>query len=110
MNSPASNRLGWFKSQEGQAVMINIFIGAIWLSLGWILPIIKLRDPKVKTKTGWIMMLVLIGIVVPIFIFSMAVELYENSNPSRPNGTNFNSGPAAPNPVARTNLPNTPAA
>ena len=49
-------------SPEGAAVLGMVILFGLYLFLGWILPIMKIRDKNVKTKSGWVLMLLVIGI------------------------------------------------
>lgn len=91
--SAAPNRLAWFKSQEGRDSMIFIFVGLIWVSLGWILPIVKLKDKNVEVKLPWVFLLVGLGIMFPLFI----AQAFIPPIPTNIKGTSMNAaGAAAP--------------
>jgi hypothetical protein len=52
-----------FLSPEGAKALGVIILLGLYLFLGWILPIMKIRDKDTKTKTGWVLMLIIIGIM-----------------------------------------------
>lgn len=52
-----------FLSPEGAKALGVIILLGLYLFLGWILPIMKIRDKNTKTKSGWVLMLIIIGIM-----------------------------------------------
>ena len=52
-----------FLSPEGAKALGVIILLGLYLFLGWILPIMKIRDKTTKTKSGWVLMLIIIGIM-----------------------------------------------
>jgi len=58
-----------FLTPETLMVMGIACLLGLWVYFGWIRPIQKIRDPTVKTKSGHVLMLFLLGIcpvLVPI--------------------------------------------
>lgn len=93
-----------FLSPEGRKVMGFFVVLCLYLVLGWIWPIMKIRDKNVKTKSGWIMMLIIIGIL-PILIPIVAGMIEARRNSSGVNaaaGTSMNASPG-PQPVVMPN-------
>ena len=59
----------FFLTPESLMVIGTVILVGLWLYFGWIRPIQKIRDPSVKTKTGHILLLFILGIcpvLVPI--------------------------------------------
>jgi len=52
-----------FLSPEGAKALGVIILLGLYLFLGWILPIMKIRDKNTKTKSGWVLMLIIVGIM-----------------------------------------------
>jgi hypothetical protein len=52
-----------FLSPEGAKALGFIILLGLYLFFGWIWPIIKIRDKNTKTKSGWVLMLIIIGIM-----------------------------------------------
>lgn len=93
-----------FVSPEGMTVLGALILTGLYIYFGWYLPISKIRDSKVKTKTGWIMLLLLLGIapiVVPI-IMAAAVARRNAAGAAAAAGTTLNASPG-PQPVVGTN-------
>lgn len=82
-------------------IAILILMGC-YIYFGWALPIQKIRDPKVKTKTGWIMMLIILGIapiVVPLIMAATSARRNAAAGAAAAAGTTLNASPG-PQPVA----------
>jgi hypothetical protein len=61
-------------SPEGMRAMGFMILLGLYLFFGWIWPIMKIRDKNVKTKSGWVLMLIIIGIlpiVAPLIMGAM---------------------------------------
>jgi len=52
-----------FLSPEGAKALGVIILLGLYLFFGWIWPIMKIRDKNTKTKSGWVLMLIIIGIM-----------------------------------------------
>jgi len=88
-------------SPEGMQILGVLILTGLYIYLGWYLPISKIRDSKVKTKTGWIMLLLLLGIapiVVPL-IMAGVVARRNAAGAAAAAGTTLNASPG-PAPVA----------
>ena len=87
-----------FLSPEGMKVLGFLILSGLYLFFGWIWPIVKIRDKNVKTKSGWIMMLIIIGIL-PILlpVIMGAVEARRNASAAAVSGTSMNA--MGPQPV-----------
>jgi hypothetical protein len=59
-------------SPEGMKILGGLIVMGAYLWFGWILPIMRIRDPKVKTKAGWVMLLLLVGIMPILLPFIIA--------------------------------------
>ena len=97
-----------FLSPETLMIMGMACVLALWVYFGWIRPIQKIRDPSVKTKTGHVLILLILGIspvIVPIVMGVMSAR--SNASSSTVNGTSMNAmGPqpvVSQGPVARAN-------
>jgi hypothetical protein len=67
---------------ESLTVIGVIILTGLWLYFGWIRPIQKIRDPSVKTKSGHVFLLLLLGIcpvLVPILLSAMAARRNANA-------------------------------
>jgi uncharacterized membrane protein HdeD (DUF308 family) len=85
-----------FLSPEGARALGFLILIGLYLFLGWIWPIIKIRDKNVKTKSGWVLMLIIIGIlpiVAPIIMMIMDAR----RNATAVSGTSMNA--MGPQPV-----------
>ena len=87
-----------FLSPESLTIMGMACVLALWVYFGWVRPIQKIRDPAAKTKTGHVMMLLILGILpvlVPIIMGVMNAR--RNASASAVNGTSLNA--MGPQPV-----------
>lgn len=77
---------------KGMAIAILV---ALYLYFGWIMPIMKIRDSDGNPKTGWIMLLVFLGIMPILLVVFQAAR---QEGPQGINGTTLNAG-MGPQPV-----------
>ena len=63
-----------FLSPDAIFAMCIILLVMLYLYIGWILPIMKIRDPSVKTKTGWVMTLIIFGILPIVIAVGLHVQ------------------------------------
>jgi hypothetical protein len=88
------------EAAKGLALIISV---GLYLFFGWIWPIIKIRDKNTKTKSGWVMMLIIVGILpilAPLIMGVMATR--SNAGVNAAAGTSMNASPG-PQPVAGVN-------
>jgi len=88
-------------SPEGARIIGGLIVVGAYLWFGWILPIMRIRDPKVKTKAGWVMLLLLVGIMpilLPIIMAGVAARRGA-AGANAASGTSLNAAPG-PAPVA----------
>lgn len=87
-------------SPEGMKILGGLIVLGMYLWFGWILPIMRIRDPKVKTKTGWVMLLLIVGIIPILLPIIMAgMEARRAAGASAAAGTSLNAS-MGPQPVA----------
>lgn len=92
-----------FLSPEGAKALGVIILLGLYLFFGWIWPIMKIRDKNTKTKSGWVLMLLIIGIlpiVAPIIMGMVGAR--RNAGVNAAAGTSMNASPG-PQPVAGAN-------
>ena len=85
---------------ETAAALGLIALTGLWLYFGWIRPIMNIRSPSVKNKTGHVLMLIILGISpIILTIFDSIRSASRNTGVNAAAGTSVNAGPG-PQPVA----------
>ena len=101
----SANLLPLILSPEAMRFIGGCMLLALYTYFGWYWPIKKIRDPNVKSKTGYIMLLLLIGIapiLVPLIIAVADMRRSQAGGAAAAAGTSFNAS-AGPQPVANAN-------
>ena len=91
-----------FMSPEALTMLGVIILIACYIYVGWYLPISRIRDPKVKTKTGWVMLLLILGVAPILTPIIMGVVSARRNAAQSVGGTSLNASPG-PQPVAVPN-------
>lgn len=75
--------LSWWGGIQAQAsveataflICVVLVVIGLYLYLGWIMPIQKLGDPKVKSKAPWVIMMLMLGVApAALVIYNAAKE------------------------------------
>lgn len=85
-----------FMTPETVLLIATVVVFGVWIYFGWVLPIQKIRDPATKTKTGYVMLLILLGlspILIPLIMSLVGSRM--NARNGAVSGTSMNGmGPA----------------